>query len=202
VTRAGFQPFGFAGGLFDIQTTLTRFGARDYDAATGRWTAKDPIGFEGGDANLYSYVLGDPINLTDEDGLAVYVPSRPSWLPSWFPSWTMEPDPSDFVSPLGAAVGKACKLAPRAARKLKPVIIGESMSDRVIPYAREIGGHVWRPRGFDDLARKNEQWLREMIRQGREVVDLGIDRARELRSEFYRLEKQILKNLGYPTTKP
>ncbi|MGH7164327.1 MAG: RHS repeat domain-containing protein, partial [Nitrospiraceae bacterium] len=44
-TNPGFQPFGFAGGLSDQHTSLTRFGARDYDAVTGRWTAKDPIDF-------------------------------------------------------------------------------------------------------------------------------------------------------------
>jgi len=42
---------------------LTRFGYRDYDASTGKWTAKDPIGFDGGDTNLYGYVLGDPSGL-------------------------------------------------------------------------------------------------------------------------------------------
>jgi RHS repeat-associated protein len=35
---ADFVPFGFAGGLFDPETGLTRFGARDYEATTGRWT--------------------------------------------------------------------------------------------------------------------------------------------------------------------
>ena len=30
-TNPGFQPFGFAGGLYDEQTKLVRFGARDYD---------------------------------------------------------------------------------------------------------------------------------------------------------------------------
>ena len=67
-SNPGFQPFGFAGGLYDRDTGLVRFSARDYDAETGRWTAKDPIGFEGGDDNLYGYVLGDPINHIDFDG--------------------------------------------------------------------------------------------------------------------------------------
>ena len=46
-----------------------RFGARDYDAYTGRWTAKDPIGFGGGQANLYAYVGSDPVNRIDPSGL-------------------------------------------------------------------------------------------------------------------------------------
>ena len=31
---------------------------------------KDPIGFEGGDVNLYNYVLANPVNYTDPLGLA------------------------------------------------------------------------------------------------------------------------------------
>jgi RHS repeat-associated protein len=65
----GFQPFGFAGGLYDDDTGLVRFGARDYDAYTGRWTAKDPIMFDGGQANLYVYVGNDPVNRFDPSGL-------------------------------------------------------------------------------------------------------------------------------------
>jgi RHS repeat-associated protein len=39
-----------------------RFGARDYDAETGRWTARDPILFAGGQANLYAYVENDDLD--------------------------------------------------------------------------------------------------------------------------------------------
>ena len=69
-TNPGFQPFGFAGGIYDQHTRFTRFGARDYDAWAARWTSKDPIQFYGGDENLFGYVLGDPINYFDPEGLA------------------------------------------------------------------------------------------------------------------------------------
>ena len=79
-------PFGFAGGLYDQDTKLTRFGYRDYDAYTGKWTAKDPIGFAGGDSNLYGYVLGDPVGLVDPEGLAPFKNDYP------YPIWIQPED--------------------------------------------------------------------------------------------------------------
>jgi RHS repeat-associated protein len=81
-TSPGFQPFGYAGGLYDRDTGLVRFGARDYDPETGRWTTQDPIRFEGG-LNLYGYVVQDPLNRIDPEGL-FDLPSDPSGLP---PGW-------------------------------------------------------------------------------------------------------------------
>jgi hypothetical protein len=46
-----------------------RFGLRDYDPAEGRWTARDPLLFGGGQGNLYVYVANDPVNLVDPTGL-------------------------------------------------------------------------------------------------------------------------------------
>jgi RHS repeat-associated protein len=62
-------PFGFAGGIYDGDTGIIRFGARDYDPDIGRWTAKDPIFFVGGDMDLYGYCINDPVNCYDSDGL-------------------------------------------------------------------------------------------------------------------------------------
>jgi len=69
-------PFRFAGGLYDADTKLIRFGARDYDPETGRWTAKDPIRFDGDGTNLYGYTQNDPVNFVDLLGLstAIYDP--------------------------------------------------------------------------------------------------------------------------------
>lgn len=69
-TNPGFQPFGFAGGLYDPITKLTHFGRREYDARTGRWITPDPLLFAGGDTNLYSYCGNDPMNYIDPSGLS------------------------------------------------------------------------------------------------------------------------------------
>ncbi len=68
-TNPGFQVLGFAGGIYDADTGLVRFGARDYDPEVGRWTAKDPIRFAAGDSNLYRYVAGNPVSSVDPTGL-------------------------------------------------------------------------------------------------------------------------------------
>jgi hypothetical protein len=43
-TNPGFQPFGFAGGLYDQDTKLVRFGARDYDPNTANGLPKTRYG--------------------------------------------------------------------------------------------------------------------------------------------------------------
>jgi RHS repeat-associated protein len=80
-------PFGFAGGLYDYDVGLTRFGFRDYDPSIGRWTAKDPIDFAGGDVNLFAYVHSDPVNFVDFLGLTEKCPTSPPSAgdPKWIP---------------------------------------------------------------------------------------------------------------------
>jgi RHS repeat-associated protein len=70
VTNAGFLGrFGFAGQETDAETGLQHDGARYYNAANGRWINQDPIGFMGGDSNLYRYVGNSPTSYTDPSGL-------------------------------------------------------------------------------------------------------------------------------------
>jgi uncharacterized protein RhaS with RHS repeats len=50
---------------------LYKFGIRYYDAATGRWTQRDPVGgslLETVKANPYVYAGDDPVNLVDPSG--------------------------------------------------------------------------------------------------------------------------------------
>jgi RHS repeat-associated protein len=49
----------FTSGYYDVSTGLYKFGIRYYDAVTGRWTQRDPVGDslqETTKANPYVYV--------------------------------------------------------------------------------------------------------------------------------------------------
>ena len=61
-------------------TGLYYYRARFYDPKTQRFITEDPIDFEGGDVNLYGYVLNNPIDKKDPSGhwSAIPIPySRP-----------------------------------------------------------------------------------------------------------------------------
>jgi len=68
------QPFSFTGREYDPESGLYYYRARYYDPAMGIFIGKDPIGFAGGDGNLFRYVLNDPINLFDPLGLYWFKP--------------------------------------------------------------------------------------------------------------------------------
>jgi len=61
--------FGYTGRAYDEETDLQNNHNRWYDAASGKWLSEDPIGFDGGDANLYRYVGNSPTLFLDPFGL-------------------------------------------------------------------------------------------------------------------------------------
>lgn len=63
------QPYAYTGREWDKETGLYYYRARYYDPMDGRFISKDPIGFRGGDVNLFAYVGNDPINWIDPTGL-------------------------------------------------------------------------------------------------------------------------------------
>ncbi len=62
------NPFFYTGRELDIESGLYYFRARYYDPVAGRFISEDPIGFIGG-PNIYEYVNGNPVNMTDPLGL-------------------------------------------------------------------------------------------------------------------------------------
>jgi RHS repeat-associated protein len=65
------QPFKYVG-QFGVITEPNGFyymRARYYDPQAGRFISEDPIGFDGGDENLYAYVGNNPVMGVDAEGL-------------------------------------------------------------------------------------------------------------------------------------
>ena len=64
------NPLTFSSRAYEV-TGLYYYRSRFYDPKTGSFISADPVGFAGGDTNLYRYVLNNPVNFTDPYGLLV-----------------------------------------------------------------------------------------------------------------------------------
>ena len=69
--------YAYTGRELENETGLYYYRARYYDPELGRFISEDPIGFSGGDVNLFRYVENDPINRVDPSGLDFRICSRP-----------------------------------------------------------------------------------------------------------------------------
>ncbi|XZE45641.1 RHS repeat-associated core domain-containing protein [Pirellulaceae bacterium SH467] len=67
--------FGYTGKFFDATTGFQNSWNRWYSPRLGRFLSQDPIGFDGGDTNLYRYVGNGATNVIDPSGLQ----ERSSW---------------------------------------------------------------------------------------------------------------------------
>ena len=74
------QPFGVAGGLYDPESELVRFGARDYASDVGRWISRDAIRFRDG-SNAWVCGDCDPIRHHDPTGFFSLPSGPPGELP-------------------------------------------------------------------------------------------------------------------------
>jgi RHS repeat-associated protein len=73
-------PFQYTG-RSAVSSDLYYYRARFYNAASGRFLSEDPIGFGGGDTNLYRYVSNQPITANDPLGLVGWVKQAEEY---WF----------------------------------------------------------------------------------------------------------------------
>ena len=94
----------------------------------------------------------------------------------------------------------------------KSIVIGEGMS-RVRPAAQSIGakwyqawsknfpenGELMTKEELDAALLRNSRWLNSKINLGYRIYDIG-PKSLNITSPFYQLERDIIKDTGYPTT--
>ena len=83
----------FTGREYDSEIGLYFYRARYYDPAIGRFIQEDPIGFQGGDTNLYAYVRNNPVKYRDPLGLEFITPKEGEHIVSVGKDWVKEEVP-------------------------------------------------------------------------------------------------------------
>jgi RHS repeat-associated protein len=216
-----------AGQYFDSETGLHQNWLRYYEPRTGRYTQYDRLGLFGS-LNGFAYGDGDALNTIDPRGdiawfliplavkgaLAAYARCvLQCGVESAVVSLLMDgcvslddvgPCAKDCLNPINWLRIPGAKPARELAKKAqkRPVVIGENMKDRIIPYAKEHDLDYYKPRSKnrDRWMENNKKWMREKIKEGREIIDRGTDPLRKDRSPYYDAEKKIIKKRNYPTT--
>jgi len=103
------QPFKFVGryGVMAEQNGIYYMRARYYDPSVGRFISEDPLGFGGGDVNLFAYVQSNPIDRIDPLEmkwkwilLPVPIPDPPFIVPFPLPFPMPDPTPTNPPAPI------------------------------------------------------------------------------------------------------
>ncbi len=96
--------YAFTGREWDKELGLYYYRARYYDPMDGRFIAKDPIGFAGGDVNVYGYVGNRPVNRFDPYGLwDIFLFGEVDFVPFLGKTWAagISYDTEDFCNDSG-----------------------------------------------------------------------------------------------------
>ena len=182
-----------------------------YQPELGRFLQPDPKHFAAGDYNLYRYCHNDPVNRSDPTGLIDEGHMEPEALDATARGsqaiLTRAYKEADYIISTGldnlrndpaGALGVALSVISReriTSTNLKPIIIGENMKDRVIPFAKEIGGAFYQARSKipGNWMKNNIRWFKDKLRQDRKIIDIGRDPNRTDRSPYYEAEKKLLE---------
>lgn len=124
--------YGGAFGIIDEGNGLYFMVNRYYDAMTGRFLQRDPVGIEGG-LNLYRYVSNNPVVAVDPDGLGPKKPQRPQPRPGKTTSfWDMKNAFDNFVESTARKVANNPYV--KKGWKVVDQTVGNHVRNKVAPY--------------------------------------------------------------------
>ncbi|MCU7806000.1 MAG: hypothetical protein KZQ96_22720 [Candidatus Thiodiazotropha sp. (ex Lucinoma borealis)] len=193
-TNPGFQPFGFAGGIYDQHTRFVRFGARDYNPDTVRWTTKDPIDFDGGQLNLYSYVGSDPVNYIDLLGMCD--DDWPAWLDYLIAAGLISADVI-LGGPTGEGIGPAMAiLASRQAGK--NALKNASFLQPTRKHALDAAKHTRQPKPKKNASKAKKQRYDSQQKSRRQESHAGSNHPRPHVHDSNKPKQPINRHYTYP----
>jgi RHS repeat-associated protein len=163
-----------------------RFQGQYYDNETGLHYNR----FRYYDPDCGRFVSQDPIGLAGGSNLFMYAPNATGW-----------------TDPFGLKIGCCKDPCPPVDKSKPPIIMGENM-DRVKAYAEQVGGKVYSPWKNDPFdvnlgMKRNERWIQDQMKQGRQLIDVGPDfdrreqrraAGRQGESPFYEMERKNVAN--------
>lgn len=144
---------------------LSYYRARYYSPRLGRFMGEDPIGFAGGDWNLYTYVGNNPTNLADPWGLQAAIPFPGAPIPIPLPPIAIPGSPQNQ---------QAVQATAQALQQLQNSIgaLGESLEDLLIMMAQR-GANQNLENEFSRQARLQPDpcgWLRQQYSQAQDSL--------------------------------
>lgn len=201
----------------DPETGLVYMGSRLYDPEAAQFTGMDPQGFNEQNPQSwgrYLYANNSPYVFNDPDGevpvMVIFLFVGKEGLGVAFESATGLPAVFS-VKGLAKAVGEAGP-ALKAAAKNGPIhpiarqttILGESMKDRVEPYAERVGARTipfsttpdkWAQLSYKEKYKLNDGEIRKRIGEGDRFSYIGQDMSRpdEMRRKFDLTGSELLR---------
>jgi RHS repeat-associated protein len=143
---------------------LYYYRARYYHPRLQRFVSEDPIGFSGGDMNLYAYVENDPVNLADPWGLQAAIPFPSAPIPLPLPPIAIPGSPQNQ---------QAVQATAEALRQLQNSVgaLGNSLEDLLIMMAQRGQQNI--DNEFSRQARLQPDpcgWLRQQYSQAQDPI--------------------------------
>jgi len=181
----------YTGRRLDAETGLYYYRARYYHAQLGRFISRDPIGYDGGDANLYRYVGNAPTNARDPIGLAVDVGeswsppvSAPGWQPPRLPAGPLDGGEGRYGFWSSGWTGQHS--APSTLGQLINDAAAFAENDKTCISELAIGGHA-SPWGIQLRSINVRDWPEEMKKDVLQTAVVGINNGAAVGAELKKL---------------